>query len=64
MEGRPDNINNIPESVKEYWKVHDQLHVADGLSFVGGRLVVSIAMKNVALQAIHEGDMGIEKCKQ
>ena len=35
MEGWPDNINNVHESVKEYWKVCDQLHVADGLIFVG-----------------------------
>ena len=64
MEGWPDNINNIPESVKEYWKVRDQLHVADGLIVVEERLVVPVAMKNVVLQAIHEGHMGIEKCKQ
>ena len=61
MEGWPDNINNIPESAKEFWKVRDQLHVADGLIFVGERLVVPTTMKNVVLQAIHEG---IERCKQ
>ena len=64
MEGWPDNINNIPESVKEYWKVRDQLHVADGLIFVGERLIVPVAVKNVVLQAIHEGHMGIEKRKR
>ena len=64
MEGWPDNINNIHESVKEYWKVCDQLHVSDGLIFVGERLIVPVAMKNVVLQAIHEGHMGIEKCKR
>ena len=58
MEGWPDNINNIPESVREYWKVHDQLHVADGLIFVGERLVVPTAMKIVVLQAIHKGHNG------
>ena len=63
-EGWPDNINNIHESVIEYWKVRDQLHVADGLIFVGERLVIPVAMKNVVLQAIHEGHMGIEKCKR
>ena len=64
MKGWPDNINNITESVKEYWKVCDQLHIADGLIFVGERLVVPVAMKNVVLQAIHKGHMRIEKCKQ
>ena len=45
MEGWPDNVNNIPESVEEYWKVSDQLHVADILIFVGEGLLVPITMK-------------------
>ena len=54
----------MPDSAREYWKVRDQLHVADGLIFVGERLVVPTAMKTIVLQAIHEGNMGIERCKQ
>ena len=64
MEGWPSNISNVPESAREFWKVRDQLHVADGLIFTGERLVVPTAMKMVTLQAIHEGHMGIERCKQ
>ena len=52
MEGWPGNINNIPELVKEYWKVCDQLHAAESLIFVGEKLVAPVAMKNVVLQAI------------
>ena len=44
--------------------IRDQLHVADGHIFTGERLVVPTAMKMVTLQAIHEGHMGIERCKQ
>jgi len=40
------------------------LHVTDGLVFAGERLVVPQAMNKVALQVIHQGHMGIEKCKQ
>ena len=64
MEGWPDNINNIHESTKEYWKVCDQLHVADGLIFVGDRLVVPTTMKKVVLQVIREGHTGNKRCKQ
>ena len=35
MEGWPTNINNVPDSARDYWKVRDKLHVADGLIFVG-----------------------------
>ena len=64
MEGWPNNISNVPESAREFWKVRDQLHVADGLIFTGERLVVPTAMKMVTLQAIHKDHMGIERCKQ
>jgi len=37
MEGWPTNINNVLESAREYWKVRDELHVADGLIFAGER---------------------------
>ena len=38
--------------------------MADGLLFVGERLVIPDTMKKVALEAIHAGHLGIEKCKQ
>ena len=63
-EGWPTNLNNVPESARPFWKVRDELHVTNGLIFAGERLVVPQAMNKVALQIIHEGHMGIEKCKQ
>jgi len=63
-EGWPTNLNNIPESARPFWKVRDELHVTNGLIFAGERLVVPQATNKVALQIIHEGHMGIEKCKQ
>ena len=64
MDGWPVNINNVPQAAREFWKVRDEISVADSLLFVGERLVVPDAMKKVALEAIHEGHLGIEKCKQ
>ena len=64
IEGWPNNINNVPGPAQAFWKVRDELHVVDGLILAGERLVIPVAMKRVALQAIHEGHMGIEKCKQ
>ena len=64
LKGWPIHINNVPQQAREFWKVRDQLSTADGLLFVGERLVIPAAMKDVALQAIHKGHLGIEKCKQ
>ena len=63
-EGWPTNLNNVPEPARPFWKVRDELHITDGLIFAGERLVVPQVMNKVALQVIHEGHMGIEKCKQ
>ena len=66
MNGWPKHINNVSQVAREFWKVCDELNrlSADGLLFVGERLVIPVTMKDVALQAIHEGHLGIEKCKQ
>ena len=64
LKGWSNHINNVPQQAREFWKVHDQLSTADGLLFVGEQLVIPATMKDVALQAIHKGHLGIEKCKQ
>ena len=38
--------------------------MVDNLILAGERLVIPAAMKRVAPQAIQEGHMGIDKCKQ
>ena len=66
MIGWPENINNVPQTAREFWKVCDEISVADGLLYavVGEWLVIPDTMKKVALEAIHAGHLGIEKCKQ
>ena len=64
MNGWPEKINNVPQAAREFWKVRDEISVADGLLFVGEWLVIPHTMKEIALAAIHEGHLGIEKCKQ
>ena len=58
------NFNNVPQAAREFWKVRDEISVADCLLFLGERLVIPDTMKKVALEAIHEGYLGIETCKQ
>ena len=64
MKGWPTNINNVPGPAQTFWKVRDELHMVNGLILARKRLVIPAAMKRVALQAIHEGHMDIDKCKQ
>ena len=47
MNGWPENINNVPQAAREFWKVCDESNVADGLLFVGEWLVIPHTMKEV-----------------
>ena len=61
--GWPSNITNVPEELREYWKVHEDLCIADGLILMGDRLVIPTSRRTKVLKSIHEGHLGIEKCK-
>ena len=54
---------NMPQDVREYWNVRNDIHAAENLLFMGDRLIVPASKRSTVLQLIHEGHMGIEKCK-
>jgi len=39
------------------------MYELDGLLFVHGRLIIPSTMRSYVLQLIHEGHLGMEKCK-
>ena len=61
--GWPNNIINVPQDVREYWNVRNEIHAAEHLLFMGDRLIVPTAERSSILQLIHEGHLGIQKCK-
>ena len=61
--GWPSHITNVPQDVHEYWSVRNEIHAAENLLFMGDRLIVPAAKRSSVLQLIHEGHLGIQKCK-
>ena len=61
--GWPNNITNVPQDVREYWNVRAEIHAAENLLFMGDRLIVPATKRSSVLRLIHEGHLGIEKCK-
>ena len=59
----PNDVSNVPISLREYWKVRHNLCCADNLIFMNNRIVIPSTMRQEILKCIHEGHMGIEKCK-
>ena len=62
-DGWPASKRKAHQSVSSYWKVHDEIHEADGLLFVGEKLLVPETMRTSILESIHGSHLGIEKCK-
>ncbi len=49
---------------REYWNVRAELTVVDGIVYKGQKIVIPRSMRKIMLEKIHEGHLGMEKCKQ
>ena len=63
MQSWPDNVKKVDPAVKPYWSLKDDISVEDWLVFLGSRPIVPESLRGNILQQIHEGHLGIEKCK-
>lgn len=59
----PSERTRGPEAVRAYWNVRDQVHEAEGLVFLGEKLIVPESMPKEMLALLHESHQGIEKSK-
>ena len=64
LKGWPQNKENCPPEIIEYWHIRDELSVAGDIVLRGSKLVIPKAMRKKTLDKIHEGHMGIEKCRR
>ena len=62
-QGWPQNINNVPQDLHGFWRVRENLCIAEDLILMGSRLTIPPSRQAKVLQSIHEGHLGIEKCK-
>ena len=63
MHGWPKYKDNASPQLHAYWGIRDEIHYEDDLLFAGEKLVVPNAMRGEMLSRLHEGHMGIEKCR-
>lgn len=63
-QGWPNVKNQVAAIVRPYWSFRDELHDIDGVLFRNDRVVIPLSLRKEMLKRIHEGHLGIEKCKK
>ena len=61
--GWPADVSNVPVCLRAYWKIRHNLCCVDNLIFMNNHIVIPSALRQDILKSIHEGHMGIGKCK-
>lgn len=64
LQGWPEHKRRLQESAKQYWTVKRELHVVNGIVFRNSQIVVPETLRNEMINRIHEGHLGIGKCKR
>ena len=62
--GWPEELSRVPEEIREYWHLRDQLSEADGILLKGEKLIIPQNLRGSMLDRIHMGHMGVTKCSQ
>ena len=61
--GWPNTTKEVPNELQAYWTFHEELTIEDGLVLNGTRIVILKCKCNQILKMIHEGHLGLGKCK-
>lgn len=63
LKGWPDNKSDIPDRLRQYFKISDSLSFSNGLLLFTNKVKVPESLRKNMLKLLHEGHVGIEKAK-
>ena len=63
QKGWQSTIKELPSEIQPYWTFREELTIKDGLILKGTRIVVPSTKQAEFLNLIHEGHLGLTKCK-
>ncbi|CAC5383467.1 unnamed protein product [Mytilus coruscus] len=64
IDGWPDEKNEVPKEVFEYWNFRDELSNVNGTILKGEKIIIPTSMRKNMLNKLHEGHLGIEKTRK
>ncbi|XP_047998126.1 uncharacterized protein K02A2.6-like [Leguminivora glycinivorella] len=64
MKGWPDHKSEVVSELKWYWSFREDLFIVDGVIFKSNLVLIPRALRAEMLKTIHEGHMGIDRCKR
>ena len=64
LNGWPRKRCQCHSTVTDFWNYRDELTVIDDIVLKGERIVIPKALRQDMLKCIHNGHMGMEKCKR
>ena len=62
--GWPSTIRECPEAIRPFWHCRHDITETKGLILKGSQIVIPASMRRDMLDRIHEGHLGMEKCKR
>ena len=62
-QGWPSTIKEVPNVLQSYWTFREELIMEDGIILKGTRIVIPAKKCESVLKLIHEGHLGLNKCK-
>lgn len=62
--GWPKNRREVSECVRVLWPYRGSLQFIDGMIFKDNRVYIPQGIRGVMLDKVHEGHLGIERCKR
>ena len=63
QKGWPSSKKELPSEIQAFWTFQEELIIEDGLTLKGTRIVVLSMKQAEILKLIHEGQLGLTKCK-
>ena len=63
QEGWPERRNDLTDDIKPFFSIRDEITEINGILMKGERVIVPSSLRKEMKRRIHEGHLGIEKCK-